>query len=322
MGFSGVKVVLRSDGEPAMVALTDAVAVARRAEAVTLRSPVRESRCNGKVERAIRTWRGQFVSLKDHLESQSEAVVPADSPVLTWLVMHAAQVLTCNKVGQNGRTAYEYITGHRLKSVIVPFGEKIHFMVAPSKTEKTLSNWKIGVYLGMNLKTSELIVGNASGIYMVRSIRRMAEGERWSWGALQDMKMTVAEIAGSTEDGGELTVPARSVPAEQVQPRMGEFKPRQVYLKPKDFEKYEYTAGCPGCVGLRCGYKRNHSEGCRNRVEQAMLEDPDDKHRIIKAHHRRDHFIEEKVRQGDTREDGPNAGDENVKIYDRQNNFP
>ena len=67
---------------------------------------------------------------------------------------------------------------------------------------------------------------------------------------LEGVTATVAGTAGSTEAGGDLTVPARAAPAEPVQPRRGEFQPRQMYLKPNDFEKCEYTVGCPGCVGL------------------------------------------------------------------------
>ena len=115
---------------------------------VTLRSPAMESRCNGKVERAIRTWRGQVFSMKDHVETMIKQVILAESPILTWLVSHAAQVLNCYKVGQNGRTALEYITGHRLKSVIVPFGERVHFMIFPNKSEKVLTNWRSGVVRG------------------------------------------------------------------------------------------------------------------------------------------------------------------------------
>ena len=51
MGYAGVKLTLKSDGEPAIVALVDSIAVSRKAETVAIRSPVRESRCNGKVER-------------------------------------------------------------------------------------------------------------------------------------------------------------------------------------------------------------------------------------------------------------------------------
>ena len=95
MGYAGVKLTVKSDGEPAIVALVEALAVARKAETVPIRSPARESRCNGKVERAVRTWRGQFVLMKDHVETMLGKELPANCAMLTWLVMHAAQTLNC-----------------------------------------------------------------------------------------------------------------------------------------------------------------------------------------------------------------------------------
>ena len=80
--------------------------------------------CDGKVERAVRTWRGQFVTMKDHIETMTGVELPANSAILTWLVMHAAQTLNCYKVLECGRTSYELTTGHRFKAVAVPFGEK------------------------------------------------------------------------------------------------------------------------------------------------------------------------------------------------------
>ena len=62
-GYSGVKVTLRSDQEPAILALKDALALERKAETAFIESPVRESKCNGLVERAIRNWRDQYRTL-------------------------------------------------------------------------------------------------------------------------------------------------------------------------------------------------------------------------------------------------------------------
>ena len=98
IGYASVKITVRSDGEPAIVALMDALAVAPKAETAAIRSPVRGSRCNGKEERAVRTWRGQFVAIKDHVETMTKQEIPADSKILTWLVVHAAVSMNCYKV--------------------------------------------------------------------------------------------------------------------------------------------------------------------------------------------------------------------------------
>ena len=53
-----------------MLALKKAIAVARRAETPFIESPVRESKSNGLMERMVRSWQGQFRTLKTYFEDQ------------------------------------------------------------------------------------------------------------------------------------------------------------------------------------------------------------------------------------------------------------
>ena len=62
-------------------------------EAALENSPVGESESNGAVERAIQTWEGQVRTMKDALASRLRCELPADLPVLTWLVEYAAALL-------------------------------------------------------------------------------------------------------------------------------------------------------------------------------------------------------------------------------------
>ena len=297
MGYAGVKITVKSDGEPAIVALVEALAVARKAETVPVRSPARESKCNGKVEREVRTSRGQFVAMKDHVETMLGMELPANGAVPTWLVMHAAQTLNCYKVLETGRTPCELVTGHRPKAVAVPFGEKVHFLKAQSKTIKKLTNWKMGIFLGISPKTQELIVGNSDGVFQMRTIRRDRQESRWNIESVEGLTTSVGEHFGGVLADGALTVPARTFPAEVAAPRGGAFQPRRTDLKPKDFAKYDFAGGCPGCITIRSGLgnKANHSDACRARFEALMSEDSEDKSRVHRAKDRMDHFVAEKV---------------------------
>lgn len=60
-------------------------------------------------------------------------------------------------------------------------------MHVPNKTGRVLSIWRIGVYLGINPQTQELIVGSAQGIHMMRSIRRRPEDQRWNVKVLMEV---------------------------------------------------------------------------------------------------------------------------------------
>ena len=60
---------LKSDAAPELRESKKMVAAKRSSPTVPLEVPVRESKANGAVERAVRTWQGQFRTLKSHRES-------------------------------------------------------------------------------------------------------------------------------------------------------------------------------------------------------------------------------------------------------------
>ena len=72
LGYSGVRIVIKHDNAKELVRLRSEVAARRTAPTVPIDTPVKESKCNGAVERAVRTWQGQFRTLKDHLEHEIE----------------------------------------------------------------------------------------------------------------------------------------------------------------------------------------------------------------------------------------------------------
>ena len=85
-GYHGTGISLKSDGEPSIVALKNAVAVRREGETSLLESPVRESKSNAHVERAIRTWRDQFRTLRHYTEHRLGTKIARDCPLMSWLV--------------------------------------------------------------------------------------------------------------------------------------------------------------------------------------------------------------------------------------------
>ena len=53
-GYAGVPVTIKSDQEPAMMKLKQAIAVRRNAETPLIESPVCESQADGRIEKAIK----------------------------------------------------------------------------------------------------------------------------------------------------------------------------------------------------------------------------------------------------------------------------
>ena len=100
------QLVLKSDGEPAVQALKEAVRAERSEKIVLESSPVGESKSNGGAECAIQQVQGQFRAMKDSLETRIGTRIAEDSPVVPWLVLHAARTMNRYSVGVDGKTPY------------------------------------------------------------------------------------------------------------------------------------------------------------------------------------------------------------------------
>ena len=69
-GYAGMEITMKSDQEPAILELKNQVAIKRQAQTNMIESPVRESKSNGSVERAIKTWQAQFRTIRHFFESR------------------------------------------------------------------------------------------------------------------------------------------------------------------------------------------------------------------------------------------------------------
>ena len=109
---------LKTDQGESIMSLERSIAVRRESRTAMIESKVRVSKSNPDVERAIRTWRGQFRKLKLHLEGKIDEHIPAAHTMVPWLVSWAADVILKYRVKEHGKTAYEEITGHKVKHVV------------------------------------------------------------------------------------------------------------------------------------------------------------------------------------------------------------
>ena len=71
LGYREMKISLKSDGARELHDLWQAVAASRRHPTLPIDVPTKESKGNGAMERAVRTWAGQHRTLKSHLEQTS-----------------------------------------------------------------------------------------------------------------------------------------------------------------------------------------------------------------------------------------------------------
>ena len=111
------------------------MAVKRGCEIALIESPIRESKSNGQVERAVRTWRDQYRTMRHYFEYRMKVKLEKCGALSSWLTTWASEVLNKYKVHENGRTAYGMMTQHKCKHLIVGFGERVDFQhTATSKS--------------------------------------------------------------------------------------------------------------------------------------------------------------------------------------------
>ena len=162
MGAHG-KVILKSDQENAILDVLNDVCKQRRKEndsAVTIveSSPKGESQSNGIAERAAQDLEGVRTHNLD-LEAKLKTTLRIGR-----MVENVADIINKFKIGQDGRTAFERLTGMTYKGVIHEFGSVILHRI-PGKLEGglMLERGVQGMWLGKRFTTDERVIGLENG---------------------------------------------------------------------------------------------------------------------------------------------------------------
>ena len=204
-GYHGVEIALKSDNEPSILALKDSIALKRKGETSLLESPVRESKSNAHVERAIRSWRDQFRTLRHYTERRFGRAIPRESPLMSWLVSWSAEVLNRFKVRPNGRTAHEMATLHKVRHKVLAFGEKVYFQ--HTHIGKDDDRKDVGVFVGMMDRSPTYLIANPSGIYASPNVAAFPEEQAFD----PDMALAVVVKHHQYIDSGVDQPPGLSV---------------------------------------------------------------------------------------------------------------
>ena len=150
LGFKRVN--LRTDQEPSILQLKEAVAQAWHGEVVPEESPVGESQSNGGAEAGVRSVEGMTRTLRAALEGRYSLTVHQSEHVMAWLVDHAATLLHRYGPGVDGKSPYHLLKGKPPSQPIAEFGETV--MHRPHKGNKVAGKLndrlREGVWLGIN----------------------------------------------------------------------------------------------------------------------------------------------------------------------------
>ena len=91
-------------------------------------------------------------TIEGHYAENIGVKLPVAHPLIGWLVLWAGEFLLKYEVREAGRTAYENMTGHRVKHPIVMFRETLHFKLKQqeSRRRKAESDWSSCIFVGVN----------------------------------------------------------------------------------------------------------------------------------------------------------------------------
>ena len=117
------------------------------------------------------------------LESRWGVRVARDHPVYPWVFEWAADLMTrYAHVGDLGKTAVQLIRGSKSSRNIAQFGEKI--LYKPLKLSghhrgNMEDTFLDGIFLGLRLRSDEILIGTARGVTKTGTLRRRVEEEQW-----------------------------------------------------------------------------------------------------------------------------------------------
>ena len=124
------RIVLRCDQEPAIMALVERVRQwCDDIDIITETAPTADKNANGAAERAVQAAEGQARTLKLELERRIGGRIPAQHPIVAWLVRHAADVVTKYEVKDHGKTAYEYVPGRPYRGEVADLGRQVLYRI-------------------------------------------------------------------------------------------------------------------------------------------------------------------------------------------------
>ena len=173
------RVILRSDNEPALLALvTDALKGPRIQlldSAAAEGSVPYNPQTAGAAEVSVKNLKGQVRAMHLTLDRFMEKHVPVAHPLIAWLVEHAAFVRLTGVIGQDGKTAYHRIQGteHRLRLPF--FGEKVRYKCRSQEggVAGEGSRWSDGIFVGIHRRTNQYVMFDPMyGIRETRTIMR------------------------------------------------------------------------------------------------------------------------------------------------------
>ena len=183
LGYS--RVILKSDNEPSIKTLLGvalrALKVSEIAQVMEESPPPYDSQANGGIEIGCKLVRGMVRTLKGCLEERVQMRIPADHPMIAWVVQHAALLLTTRVRGHDGKTAWERVRGKPFGTRLMGIGEHCRWKL---RSKEPIEHgrghrFNTGTFVGMDRLTGQYMLYTADGIRFARTVLRMPTPEKF-----------------------------------------------------------------------------------------------------------------------------------------------
>ena len=110
-GGAGGELIVKSDGEPALLAVTGAVMRQHGGKVMPEQPAKGEKAENGLIEEAGKTVREYACTFISQIEEGIGEVLEADLPIFFWVLRWTAICYSRHAVGRDGRTGYVRLRG-------------------------------------------------------------------------------------------------------------------------------------------------------------------------------------------------------------------
>ena len=301
------EICVKSDNEPAMLAMQKAIATARADTTLPRNSPEYDPQSNGGAEKAAQDITDMTRRILIGFEARLKTKVNLKLPIVTWIIRHAAFILTRYRIGKDGHTAWTRLTGRDWNGNVAEFGEQVLGKLALKKPgtgskdgskknkkgKRKLAERSVqGTWIGIYPRTREDIIELASGkAIRVRTIHRLVEEKRWSSDAIFNVR-SKPRRPNPDDDSAEPRAQNAQVDSEaricgeglgRPETADGTKVPRELKINTRLMEKFGFTNGCPGCIHkqLDLDDHRPHSLKCRRRFYELMKNDEDEVDRLL-----------------------------------------
>ena len=171
--------MIRSDNEPAVKALVQAVALHKQDETVIEEIPVKSSPSIGCNEHDHFLVGGIARALRVDMEKRFGDNFPVLHAVYSWILRRSGWLLNRFYVCRDGYTAFQRYKGRIYNGEVCDLFECVLFKVPSPEDAKLDDRFRLGVWIGKTSKGDDHLIFDGDEVRKCRTVKRRPEYLRW-----------------------------------------------------------------------------------------------------------------------------------------------